>query len=160
MTLNPAKHTSKDAGVHTFQDDRLKHSINKPMNMYTCLQENIKLLTSTSFRDHATSMFTRLAISVNCDHNWFTSSYGPPNRNVSISDDISQQLAMSHQGPQIRPQLNSRQRDTRDPALPEDLRGCALFAAPVHFHLGGFFRNPKPANQETPVSIAGHGQNA
>ena len=43
--------------------------------------------TSTSSRDHATSMFTRLAISVNCDHNWFTRSYGPPNRRISISDD-------------------------------------------------------------------------
>ena len=43
--------------------------------------------TSTSSRGHATSMFTRLAISVNCDHNWFTSSYGPPNRRISISDD-------------------------------------------------------------------------
>ena len=32
-------------------------------------------------------MFTRLAISVNCDHNWFTSSYGPPNRRTSNSDD-------------------------------------------------------------------------
>ena len=31
--------------------------------------------------------FTRLAISVNCDHNWFTNSYGPPNRRTSINDD-------------------------------------------------------------------------
>ena len=58
------------------------------MNMYTWLQENMKLLTSTSSLDHATSMFTRLPISKNCDHNWFTSSYGPPNRNISIRDDI------------------------------------------------------------------------
>ena len=43
--------------------------------------------TSTSSRDHATSVFTRQAISVNCDHKWFTSSYGPPNRRISISDD-------------------------------------------------------------------------
>ena len=47
-----------------------------------------KLSTSTSSRDHATSMFTRLAISVNCDHNWLTNSYGPPNRRTSINDDI------------------------------------------------------------------------
>ena len=43
--------------------------------------------TNTSSRDHATSMFTRLAISVNCDHNWLTNSYGPPSSRVSISDD-------------------------------------------------------------------------
>ena len=32
-------------------------------------------------------MFTRLAISVNCDHNWLTNSYGPPKRRTSIKDD-------------------------------------------------------------------------
>ena len=43
--------------------------------------------TNTSCRDHATSMFTRPAISVNCDHNWLTNSYGPPNRRTSIKED-------------------------------------------------------------------------
>ena len=46
-----------------------------------------EITTSTSYRDHATSMFKRLAISVNCDHNWFTHSYGPPNRRTSISEE-------------------------------------------------------------------------
>ena len=55
--------------------------------MFTWLQENMELPTSNSSRDHATSMFTRLAISVNSDHNWFTGSYGPPKRRISISDD-------------------------------------------------------------------------
>ena len=32
-------------------------------------------------------MFTRLAINVNCDHNWFNSAYGPPNQGISINDD-------------------------------------------------------------------------
>ena len=79
-------------------------------------------------------MFTRLAISVNCDHTWLTSLYGQPNRRASISDDTLQQLAMLHQEPHTHPQLNTRQMCTRDPELPEDLEGCSLFAAPAHFH--------------------------
>ena len=43
--------------------------------------------TNNSSQDLVTSMFTRLAISVNCFHNWLTNSYGPPNRGTSISDD-------------------------------------------------------------------------
>ena len=71
---------------------------------------------------------------------------------------LSQQLAMSHQEPQTHPQLNPRQSGTRDPELQEDLGGCALFAAPAHSHSGGFLQNLKPATQEFPASIAGHGQ--
>ena len=72
---------------------------------------------------------------------------------------LSQQLAMLHQEPQTHPQLNPQQRGTRDPEIPEDLEGCALFSAPNHFHLGGFLQRLKPATQEFPASIAGHGQN-
>ena len=35
---------------------------------------NRKLLTNTSSLDHVTSMFIRLAVNVNCDHSWYTSS--------------------------------------------------------------------------------------
>ena len=40
---------------------------------------------------------------------------------------------MSHQGLQSRLQLNPPQSGTLDPELPEDLEGCAPFAAPAHF---------------------------
>ena len=43
--------------------------------------------TNTSSRDHVTSMFTRVAVNVNCDHSWSTSSKDPPNHNTSTSDD-------------------------------------------------------------------------
>ena len=43
--------------------------------------------TNTSSRDHATSMFTPLAVSINCDHNWLTNSFGPPSCRTSINDD-------------------------------------------------------------------------
>ena len=46
---------------------------------------------------------------------------------------LSQQLAMPHQGLQTRLQLNPRQRGTLDPEQPEDVEGCAPFAAPAHF---------------------------
>ena len=39
MTLHPTKHTSKYAGVHSIQNDRLKHSTKMPVNTYTWLQE-------------------------------------------------------------------------------------------------------------------------
>ena len=43
--------------------------------------------TNTSSKDQATSMFSRLAIGVNCYHKWLTNSYEPPNRRTSINDD-------------------------------------------------------------------------
>ena len=70
-----------------------------------------------------------------------------------------QPLALSHQGLQTRLWWDPRQKDTRDPELPEDLGGCALFAAPVRFHWGGFLGNLRPATQVFPALIAGHGQN-
>ena len=57
-----------------------------------------------------------------------------PIAELQLKTTLSQQLATLHPGLQIRLQLNPRQRDTRDPELPEDLGGCALFAAPVRFH--------------------------
>ena len=77
-----------------------------------------------------------------------------------LATTFLQQLAMSHQGLHARLRLNPRQRGTRDPELPEDLEGCAPLAAPAHFRYGGFLQIPKPANKESPVSIAGHGRNA
>ena len=57
-----------------------------------------------------------------------------PIAELQLTTTLSQQLATLHLGLQIRPQLSPRQRDTRDSELPEELGGCALFAAPVHFH--------------------------
>ena len=82
-----------------------------------------------------------------------------PIAELQLKTTLSQQLATLHPGLQSRPKLSPRQRDTRDPELPEDLGGCALFAAPVHFHSGGFLQNLKPATQEFAASITGHGQN-
>ena len=56
-----------------------------------------------------------------------------PIAELQLKTKLSQQLATLHPGLQIRPHLNPRQRDTRDPELPEDLGG-PLFAAPVRFH--------------------------
>ena len=53
---------------------------------------------------------------------------------LQIKTTLSQQLATLHPGLQIRPHLSLRQRDTRDPELPEDLGGCVFFAAPVRYH--------------------------
>ena len=39
MTPHPTKCASKNAGVHSIQDDRLKHSTNKPVHTYTWLHE-------------------------------------------------------------------------------------------------------------------------
>ena len=83
-----------------------------------------------------------------------------PIAELQLKTTLLQQLATLHPGLQIRPQLNTRERDTRNPELPEDLGGCALFAAPVRFHYGGFLQNLRPATQEFPASIAVHGQNA
>ena len=57
-----------------------------------------------------------------------------PITELQLSTTLSQQLATLHPGLQIRPQLSPQQKDTRDPELPEDLGGCALVTAPVHFH--------------------------
>ena len=105
-----------------------------------------------------------------CSPGWQTTSIaitsGSPARRdrpiaiPQLTTTLSQQLATSHPGLQIRPQLNPRQWGTLDPERPEDLKGCAPSAAQAHFHSGGFLQNPKLANQESPVSIAGHEQNA
>ena len=57
-----------------------------------------------------------------------------PNAELRLKTTLSQPLATLHPELQTRPQLSPRQRDTRNPELPEDLGGCALFAAPVPFH--------------------------
>ena len=105
-------------------------------------------------------MFTRLAINVNCDHNWLTNSYGPPKRRTSIKDDTFATTGNVASRAPDSSTIKSSAKDTRDPELPEDLGGCALFAAPVRFRQGGFLQNLRPATQEFPASSAGHEQNA
>ena len=155
MTLHPTKHTSKGAGVHTIQDGWLKHSTNKSMTTYTWLQEARRYQPAPRPKTmpHESLPGWQSA--------WTTGSLARMDRSIAESQlvtTLSQQLAMSHKGLQSRLQLNHRQRVTIDPELPEDLKGCAPFAASAHFRWGGFLQNPKPASQESQVSIAGHAQ--
>ena len=115
--------------------------------------------TNTSSRDHATSMFTRLAISVNCDHNWLTYSYGPPNCRTSIKDDTFATTGnVASRAPDLSTIKSSTKGDSQSRTARRPRRMCS-FRRSSSISLC-FPQNLKHATQEFPASIAGYGQNA
>ena len=159
MCLHPTEHARKNAEVHPVQNDWLRHSTNRPIHMDTWIHSTGNYQPTP----HRGTMTRQCALG--WQSMWIATTVGEPARRgrpiatLQTATTPWQELVTWHPSLQNHPQSDSEQKDTPDREWLEELEEGTTFGAPAHSHYGGFPQSPVPANQVSPVSVAGHGRN-